>query len=153
MFGVGIFEILIILIVAIIALGPDKLPQAIVDVVKFFRAVKKTMLEAKDSFDKELQLSEIKQEALKYKHTIESEVDKITKDIKLDELRQISVDSISKPLDEEKKSIDEATQALQSSLQSLNTELSYESPNAAASLPDTKASAQSQEGKVGNKDS
>ena len=67
MFGVGIFEVLVILIVAVIALGPNKLPQTIVDIVKFFRAVKKTMAEAKETFDKEIQLSEIKQEALKYK--------------------------------------------------------------------------------------
>ena len=42
MFGVGIFEILVVLVVAVIFLGPDKLPQAIVDATKFFRAVKKT---------------------------------------------------------------------------------------------------------------
>ena len=125
MFGVGIFEVLVILIVAIIALGPNKLPQAIIDIVKFFRAVKKTMAEAKDTFDKEIQLSEIKQEALKYKDTLTSEVDKLTKDMQLDELR--SVDSVIKPLEEGQKSLQEHTQSLQSTLQSLNNEVSYES--------------------------
>lgn len=104
MFGIGIFELLVILIVAVIALGPEKLPQTIVDIVKFFRAVRKTMVEAKESFDKEIQLSEIKQEALKYKNTLTEEVDKLTKDMQLDELRQISVDTL-KPLDEAKKTI------------------------------------------------
>lgn len=127
MFGVGIFEVLVILIVAIIALGPNKLPQAIIDIVKFFRAVKKTMAEAKDTFDKEIQLSEIKQEALKYKDTLTSEVNKLTKDMQLDELRQISVDSVIKPLEEGQKSLQEHTQSLQSTLQSLNNEVSYES--------------------------
>lgn len=41
MFGMGFFEILVVLIVAIIFLGPEKFPQAVVDIVKFFRAVKK----------------------------------------------------------------------------------------------------------------
>lgn len=41
MFGMGFFEILVVLVVAIIFLGPEKFPQAVVDVVKFFRAVKK----------------------------------------------------------------------------------------------------------------
>ncbi|TLD95466.1 Sec-independent protein translocase subunit TatB [Helicobacter jaachi] len=130
MFGVGIFEILVILIVAVIALGPNKLPQTIVDIVKFFRAVKKTMAEAKESFDKEIQLAEIKKETLKYKETITYEMNKITKDIELDELRQISVDSISKPLDElqsEAKPLVEEGKTLNSTLQSLNTEISYAS--------------------------
>ncbi|MBR2112508.1 MAG: Sec-independent protein translocase subunit TatB, partial [Helicobacter sp.] len=71
MFGVGIFEILVVLVVAVIFLGPDKLPQAIVDVTKFFRAVKKTINDAKDTFDKEVQISELKKEALGYKKLFE----------------------------------------------------------------------------------
>ncbi|MDO7253657.1 Sec-independent protein translocase protein TatB [Helicobacter cappadocius] len=86
MFGMGIFEILVILIVAVIFLGPEKLPQAMVDVVKFFKAVKKTLNDAKDTFDKELHMSEIKKEALEYRNTFESSVDNITKDIQLKEI-------------------------------------------------------------------
>lgn len=112
MFGAGIFEILIILIVAVIALGPNKLPQTIVDVVKFFRAFKKTIHEAKETFDKEIQLAELKQEALKYKNTIEDGMKQITQDMKLDELREISTDAV--------KSLD-------STLKSLNNELHYDS--------------------------
>ncbi len=134
MFGVGIFEVLVILIVAVIALGPNKLPQTIVDIVKFFRAVKKTMAEAKETFDKEIQLSEIKQEALKYKDTLESEVNKLTKDIRLDELREISVDSLTKPLQETKEVLSEEAKNLQSTLESLNSDISYES-SAAAQTP------------------
>ncbi|WP_095271560.1 Sec-independent protein translocase protein TatB [Helicobacter sp. 13S00477-4] len=86
MFGMGIFEILVILIVAVIFLGPEKLPQAMVDVVKFFKAVKKTLNDAKDTFDKELHISEIKQEALEYKSHFEDNFDKVTKDIQLQEI-------------------------------------------------------------------
>lgn len=130
MFGIGIFELLVILIVAIIALGPNKLPQTIIDIVKFFRAVRKTMAEAKESFDKEIELSEIKQEALKYKNTISNEVDRLTQDIKLDELRELREDSL-KPLQESltqtQEQLNKEANALQSTLKSLNTEISYES--------------------------
>lgn len=134
MFGIGIFELLVILIVAIIALGPNKLPQTIIDIVKFFRAVRKTMAEAKESFDKEIELSEIKQEALKYKNTISNEVDKLTQDMKLDELRELNINDLSdslKPLQESltdtKKELDKEANALHSTLKSLNTEIDYES--------------------------
>ena len=134
MFGIGIFELLVILIVAIIALGPNKLPQTIIDIVKFFRAVRKTMAEAKESFDKEIELSEIKQEALKYKNTISNEVDKLTQDMKLDELRELNINDLSdslKPLQESltdtKKELDKEANALHSTLKNLNTEPSYES--------------------------
>lgn len=130
MFGIGIFELLVILIVAIIALGPNKLPQTIIDIVKFFRAVRKTMAEAKESFDKEIELSEIKQEALKYKNTISNEVDKLTQDIKLDELRELRENSL-KPLQESltqtQEQLNKEANALQSTLKNLNTEISYES--------------------------
>ena len=130
MFGIGIFELLVILIVAIIALGPNKLPQTIIDIVKFFRAVRKTMAEAKESFDKEIELSEIKQEALKYKNTISNEVDKLTQDMKLDELRELREDSL-KPLQESltqtQEQLNKEANALHSTLKSLNTELSYDS--------------------------
>lgn len=130
MFGIGIFELLVILIVAIIALGPNKLPQTIIDIVKFFRAVRKTMAEAKESFDKEIELSEIKQEALKYKNTISNEVDKLTQDMKLDELRELREDSL-KPLQESltqtQEQLNKEANALHSTLKNLNTEPSYES--------------------------
>ena len=67
MFGLGFVEIIIILVIAILFLGPDKLPSAMVDVAKFFRNVKKTMSTVKDSIDQEMNVSEIKEEALAYK--------------------------------------------------------------------------------------
>ncbi|CUU40574.1 Twin-arginine translocation protein TatB [Helicobacter typhlonius] len=140
MFGVGIFEILVILIVAVIALGPNKLPQAIIDIVKFFRAVKKTMAEAKDTFDKEIQLSEIKKEALKYKDTLTNEVNKLTKDMELDKLREISTDSVVKPLQDATKELEQSTQELNSTLQTLNTEIGYDKPSTTqvSATPDSK---------------
>ncbi len=54
MFGLGFTEIIIIAIIAILFLGPDKLPTAMVDVAKFFRSVKKTIGTVKDSIEEEM---------------------------------------------------------------------------------------------------
>lgn len=89
MFGIGFFEILIILVVAVIFLGPDKLPQAIVDFVKFFKAVKKSINEAKDTLDKELEISKLTNEIGEIKSHFETQVDSITKDIDLANLQEI----------------------------------------------------------------
>jgi len=67
MFGLGFTEILVILIIAILFLGPDKLPSAMVDIAKFFRSVKKTVGTVKDTLEQEMSVADIKQEALAYK--------------------------------------------------------------------------------------
>ncbi len=71
MFGMGFTEILIIAVIAILFLGPDKLPQAMVEVAKFFRSAKQTLGSVKDSLEEEMNVSEIKQEALAYKKELE----------------------------------------------------------------------------------
>ena len=73
----GFTEILIIAVIAILFLGPDKLPGAMVDIAKFFRQMKKTVGTMKDSLEDEMNVSEIKQEALAYKEKLLSETDKI----------------------------------------------------------------------------
>nr|WP_321266369.1 Sec-independent protein translocase protein TatB [uncultured Sulfurimonas sp.] len=67
MFGMGFTEILIIAVIAILFLGPDKLPSAMVEVAKFFRSVKKTIGSVKDSLEEEMNVADIKEEALAYK--------------------------------------------------------------------------------------
>ena len=67
MFGMGFTEILIIAVIAILFLGPDKLPSAMVEVAKFFRSVKKTIGTVKDSLEEEMNVTDIKEEALAYK--------------------------------------------------------------------------------------
>ena len=81
MFGMGFTEIVIILVIAILFLGPDKLPSAMVDIAKFFRQMKKTVGTMKDSLEEEMNVSEIKQEALAYKKQlldVQDEVEKAT---------------------------------------------------------------------------
>lgn len=89
MFGMGFFEILLIAVVAIIFLGPEKLPKALVDMAKFLKAVKKTMEEAKESLDKEVNLSKIREEALAYKNSLTQGVENLTKDMDLKEISSL----------------------------------------------------------------
>jgi len=67
MFGMGFTEILLIAVIAILFLGPDKLPSAMVEIAKLFRSVKSTIGSVKDSLEEEMQIDTIKQEALAYK--------------------------------------------------------------------------------------
>merc|ERR1711941_250805 len=64
-------EILLIAVIAIIALGPEKLPSAMVDIAKFLKKFKSGVEDAKSSLDNELNISEMKAEAAKYKAQIE----------------------------------------------------------------------------------
>ncbi len=77
MFGIDLGSFIIIMIVAIIFLGPEKLPGMIVQVVKFFRSVKNTVQEAKESIEKEIDLHELKNTALEYKEKVEKLTDNL----------------------------------------------------------------------------
>ena len=79
MFGMGFTEILIIAVIAILFMGPDKLPGAMVEIAKFFRTVKKTVGSVKDTLEEEMNVSEIKQEALAYKKELLDASDKLNK--------------------------------------------------------------------------
>lgn len=72
MFGMGFFEIMLIAVIAIIALGPEKLPTAMVEVARFFKKFKSSIDEAKSTLDNELQISDMKEEANKFKAQIEN---------------------------------------------------------------------------------
>ncbi|KHL83189.1 Sec-independent protein translocase protein TatB [Helicobacter pylori] len=111
MFGMGFFEILVVLIVAIIFLGPEKFPQAVVDIVKFFRAVKKTLNDAKDTLDKEINIEEIKKETLEYQKLFENKVESL-KGVKIEELEDAKITA-----EKEIKSIQDLMQDYQQSLE------------------------------------
>ncbi len=70
MFGMGFTEMLLIAVIAILFLGPDKLPSTMIEIAKFFKNVKTTIGSVKDSLEEEMNLSEIKQEALAYKQEL-----------------------------------------------------------------------------------
>lgn len=79
MFGMGFTEILIIAIIAILFLGPDKLPSAMVDIAKFLRNAKNAIGSVKDSFEHEMEATGIKEEALAYKKELLNAQDKLSK--------------------------------------------------------------------------
>ncbi|RDU62871.1 Sec-independent protein translocase protein TatB [Helicobacter sp. MIT 14-3879] len=85
-------EILVIAIIAVIFLGPDKLPQAFVKIAKFLKAIKKTINDAKDTLDREIHLSEIKENALEYKKNFEENAinlkNNILKDTNIKEIEE-----------------------------------------------------------------
>ena len=67
MFGMGFTEIMIIAVIAILFLGPDKLPSAMVEIAKFFRSAKSTLGTMNESLEEELNVKDIQEEALAYK--------------------------------------------------------------------------------------
>ena len=71
MFGMGFTEIVMIAIVAILFLGPDKLPEAMVQIGKFINSFKKTINEAKSTFEEEINIRELREEALSYRQTLQ----------------------------------------------------------------------------------
>jgi sec-independent protein translocase protein TatB len=65
-------------------LGPDKLPEVMINIAKFFKTVKKNLTEAKDALDKELETERLKEELQRYKEqaNVKSLIEDKTKDIK-----------------------------------------------------------------------
>ena len=78
MFGMGFTEILLVAVVAILFLGPDKLPDAMVKVAKFMKSVKKAIGDAKNSLDEELKIADLKEEALSYKKQLDDATNELS---------------------------------------------------------------------------
>ncbi len=95
MFGMGFIEILIIGVIGILFLGPDKLPQAMVEIAKFFRSVKRTVASAKESLEEEMHISEIKEEAMNYKKELTSAGNELASLTNLDDI-SAEIDDIKK---------------------------------------------------------
>ena len=77
MFGMGLGEIIIIAIIAILFLGPDKLPETMVQIAKFFKSTKNTINSMKSSIEEEMNVKTMKEEALAYKKELTDVGDKV----------------------------------------------------------------------------
>lgn len=77
MFGMGFGEILLIAVVAILFLGPDKLPGAMVEIAKFMKSAKKALTDAKNTFNDEVNVAELKEEALRYKAKLDEATEEL----------------------------------------------------------------------------
>ncbi|HEO98774.1 MAG: Sec-independent protein translocase subunit TatB [Campylobacterales bacterium] len=88
MFGIGFTELVLIAIIAILFLGPDKLPQAMVDIAKFIKSIKQTVGEAKSSLEEEIKIADLKEEAMNYKKQLTEVSDELRgfKNLSLEDL-------------------------------------------------------------------
>jgi len=98
MFGMGFTEILIVIVIAILFLGPDKLPTAMVEIAKFIKGVKKGVGDAKTALDDEIRISDLKDEALSYKKSLEDAASGLNgfKNIGLDDMLEAESNSEKK---------------------------------------------------------
>lgn len=108
MFGMSFMEILIVAVIAVLFLGPDKLPNAMVQVAKFFKSFKTSINDAKSSFEQEIKLQELREDSLKYKKQLEDGARSVRKKLTFEELEEIkeSKESMNKALDDLKKDMD-----------------------------------------------
>lgn len=107
MFGMSFAEILIIIAVAVLVLGPEKLPNAIVEIAKFFKILKKAVNDAKSTFDQEMKIAELKADAQKYSEDLSKATNQVRKKLTFEELEQIKdqVKDISSDIDKFKQDI------------------------------------------------
>lgn len=101
MFDLGFSEILLIAVIAIVILGPDKLPEALAQTFKFFKRVKNVIFDIKDSIDKELQIEELREEANRYKEELMSASKK---------LEELANREVAEPINSEIRTIEKTKQ-------------------------------------------
>ncbi|EPP1530400.1 Sec-independent protein translocase protein TatB [Campylobacter jejuni] len=89
-------EIIVILVIAILVLGPDKLPEAIVQIAKILKAVKRNIDDAKSSIEKEIRINDLKEEAKKYKDEFSSTNENIRKKLSFEEFDDLKRDILNK---------------------------------------------------------
>ena len=89
MFGMSFAEIMIIAVIAVLFLGPDKLPSTMVQIAKFFKSFKSSINDAKSSFEQEVKIQELKEETLEYKKKLDSAATSVRKTVTFDELEDI----------------------------------------------------------------
>lgn len=103
MFGMSFTEILVIAVIAILFLGPDKLPNAMVQIAKFFKTFKSSINEAKSSIEQEVKIQELKEEAQKYKKSFDETKDEVREKLTFEELDEFK--NMKKDIDESIQSI------------------------------------------------
>jgi len=71
MFGLGFAEILLIAVVALLFIGPDKLPDTLKNLARTLGKIKKAFDDTKSTIEDELRVDDLKKEALGYKKHLE----------------------------------------------------------------------------------
>jgi len=80
MLDIGSTEFLFIIIIAIIVLGPDKLPEALKTTGKFIGKLKRMWRDATEDIRREIELEEMKEEMKKYKEELKKLQEQVNKD-------------------------------------------------------------------------
>ena len=114
MFGMSLPEIIVILVIAVLVLGPDKLPEALVKFAKFFKYFKAQVSSAKSNFEQEVRIAELKADAAKLKSSVTDISSNVRKKLTFEEL------------DELKKSASDFSAELKNSLDFSQTNTSSE---------------------------
>ena len=133
MFGIGFTELLLISIVAILFLGPDKLPQAMIEVAKFIKSVKKAVGEAKSSLEEEMKIADLKEEALNYKKQLDAATSELRnfKNIDFDEFKDEGSAEFPKTASKESKPDSTKTtqnEALATQVEAKNDTVTFKKP-------------------------
>jgi sec-independent protein translocase protein TatB len=89
MLDIGFSEFLVVIVLAVLVLGPDKLPEAMKDFARFVKKIKKMWTDATADITRELEMEEMKEEVKKYK----DELNKLQNETKID--IQNPVDSLN----------------------------------------------------------
>ena len=99
-------EIIVILVIAVLVLGPEKLPSTAVQIAKILKALKKQVDDAKESIEKEIRVSEIKKEADKYKNEFSEYNQNIRKKLSFEEFDELKKDIIAEAIKEDINAIE-----------------------------------------------
>lgn len=78
-FGLGFSEILVILIVAVIFLGPEKLPEVALSMARWFKKFRNTLSDVKQNIDREINIEELKKTTQEYKEKLDEGIEEIKK--------------------------------------------------------------------------
>lgn len=124
MLGMSFSEILVIALVAVLVLGPDKLPKAMVEIAKFLKIIRKSINDAKSSFDQEIKIAELKADAQKYKDSLNEAKNQVRKKLTFEELEELKngVKDISSEFNNAKNIVENSVSSINNtpSLNSIN---------------------------------
>lgn len=62
MFDIGIFELFLVLLIGLVVLGPERLPEVVKSVTRSMKWIKKTITSTKEEVSKNIGLDEIYQD-------------------------------------------------------------------------------------------
>ncbi len=106
MFGLGFTEILLIAVVALLFIGPDKLPETMKTVARTLGKAKRMFDDTKDTIQNELRIDDLREEALSYRNQIEQAKEDLSafKNVANKELEEVAQsarinNSVYKPTD------------------------------------------------------